>query len=113
MQFYKDHPTITFNTLYEEAEWKIFGIGLFNIYEEYGEVYYNYNNKHDFTSRDDFNHFIIDLMDRSDIFTDVDIEYGDDILTLSTCYWWISARIWIMCVLRYLKYVRAKAPMSM
>lgn len=87
MQFYKDHPTITFNTLYEEAEWKIFGIGLFNIYEEYGEVYYNYNNKHDFTSRDDFNHFIIDLMDRSDIFTDVDIEYGDDILTLSTCYW--------------------------
>lgn len=87
MQFYKDHPTITFNTLYEEAEWKIFGIGLFNIYEEYGEVYSNYNNKHDFTSRDDFNHFIIDLMDRSDIFTDVDIEYGDDILTLSTCYW--------------------------
>ena len=87
MQFYKDHPTITFNTLYEEAEWKIFGIGLFNIYEEYGEVYYNYNNKHDFTSRDDFNNFIIDLMDRSDIFTDVDIEYGDDILTLSTCYW--------------------------
>ena len=87
MQFYKDHPTITFNTLYEEAEWKIFGIGLFNIYEEYGEVYYNYNNKHDFTSSDDFNHFIIDLMDRSDIFTDVDIEYGDDILTLSTCYW--------------------------
>lgn len=87
MQFYKDHPTITFNTLYEEAEWKIFGIGLFNINDEYGEVYYNYNNKHDFTSRDDFNHFIIDLMDRSDIFTDVDIEYGDDILTLSTCYW--------------------------
>ncbi len=87
IQFYKDHPTITFNTLYEEAEWKIFAIGLFNIYEEYGEVYYNYNNKHDFTSRDDFNYFIIDIMDRSDIFTDVDIEYGDDILTLSTCYW--------------------------
>ena len=26
-------------------------------------------------------------MDRSDIFTDVDIQYGDDILTLSTCVW--------------------------
>ena len=87
MQFYKDHPTITFNTLYEEAEWKIFAIGLFNIYEEYGEVYSAYNNKHDFSSREDFNSFVIDIMDRSDIFTDVDIEYGDDILTLSTCYW--------------------------
>ncbi|MGN0611468.1 MAG: class B sortase, partial [Ruminiclostridium sp.] len=87
IQFYKDHPTITFNTLYEEAEWKIFAIGLYNVDERYGEVYSAYNNKHDFTSRTDFNNFIIDIMDRSDIFTDVDIQYGDDILTLSTCYW--------------------------
>ena len=86
MQFYKDHPTITFNTLYEEAEWKIFAIDLFNVDDRYGEVY-DYNNKNDFTSRADFNNFIIDIMDRSDIFTDVDIQYGDEILTLSTCYW--------------------------
>lgn len=86
IQMYKDHPTITFNTLYEEAEWKIFAIGLFNIYDTYGEVF-DYNNKQDFTSREDFNNFIINIMDRSDIFTDVDIQYGDDILTLSTCYW--------------------------
>ena len=50
-------------------------------------MYSAYNNKHDFISRTDFNNFIIDIMDRSDIFTDVDIQYGDDILTLSTCYW--------------------------
>ena len=87
IQFYKDHPTITFNTLYEEAEWKIFAIGLYNVDERYGEVYSAYNNKHDFISRTDFNNFIIDIMDRSDIFTDVDLKYGDDILTLSTCYW--------------------------
>ncbi len=83
---YKNHPTITFNTLYEEAEWKIFAIGLYNTQERYGEVF-DYNNKHDFKSREDFNNYIINIMDRSDIFTDVDIQYGDDILTLSTCYW--------------------------
>ncbi len=86
ISFYKNHPTITFNTLYEESEWKIFAIDLFNTQKQYGEVY-DYNNKHDFSSREDFNNFIIDIMDRSDIFTDVDITYGDDILTLSTCYW--------------------------
>lgn len=86
LSYYKEHPLITFNTLYEEATWKIFAIDLFNTEEQYGEVF-NYNNKHDFSSREDFNQWIIDVMDRSDIFTDVDIQYGDDILTLSTCVW--------------------------
>lgn len=86
LQMYKDHPTVTFNTIYEEAEWKIFAVDLFNVDESYGEVF-NYNIKHDFSSREDFNRFIIDLMDRSDIFTDVDLQYGDEILTLSTCIW--------------------------
>ncbi len=84
--FYKEHPIIRFDTLYEQAEWKIFGFGIYNVEESRGEVY-GYNLKYDFTSEDDFNDFIINIMDRSDIFTDVDIKYGDDILTLSTCCW--------------------------
>ena len=86
MSYYKEHPIIKFDTLYEQAEWKIFAIDLFNTEEQYGEVF-NYNNKHDFSSREDFNNWIIDIMDRSDVFTDVDIQYGDEILTLSTCVW--------------------------
>lgn len=84
--FYKEHPVIRFDTLYEQSEWKIFGFGIFNVAESRGEVF-NYNQKFDFTSEDDFNEYIINIMDRSDIFTDVDIKYGDDILTLSTCCW--------------------------
>ena len=84
--FYKEHPVIRFDTLYERAEWKIFGFGIYNVAESRGEVF-GYNLKHDFTSEDDFNDYIINIMDRSDIFTDVDLKYGDDILTLSTCYW--------------------------
>lgn len=84
--FYKEHPVIRFDTLYERAEWKIFGFGIYNVAESRGEVF-GYNLKYDFTSEDDFNNYIINIMDRSDIFTDVDLKYGDDILTLSTCYW--------------------------
>ena len=80
-------PTIRFDTLYEQAEWKVFGFGIFNVAESRGEVYGDIISKLDFTSEDDFNDYIINIMDRSDIFTDVDLKYGDDILTLSTCCW--------------------------
>jgi len=84
--FYKQHPTVTFNTLYEDAEWKVFACVLFNTQEELGEVY-PYLNYRDFANADAFNNFILDIMDRSILWTDVDLTYGDEILTLSTCYY--------------------------
>lgn len=86
LAFYRRHPTVTFDTLYENAEWKVFACVLFNTQEELGEVY-PYINKRDFANKDDFNSFILDIMDRSTIWTDVDVTYGDNILTLSTCYY--------------------------
>ena len=75
--FYKEHPVIRFDTLYEQAQWKVFGFGIFRCCRVKREVY-EYNQKLDFTSEDDFNDYIINIMDRSDIFTDVDLKYGDD-----------------------------------
>lgn len=86
IQMYKEHPTITYDTPYESSEWKIFAVDYFNVKEKYGDAY-RYNNKHEFKSREDFNDFIINVMDRSDLLTDVDVKYGDYILTLSTCCW--------------------------
>ncbi len=84
--FYKQHPTVTFNTIYENAEWKIFACVLFNTQEELGEVF-PYLNYRDFPNEATFNHFILEIMDRSVLWTDVDLTYGDEILTLSTCYY--------------------------
>ncbi len=86
LAFYRDHPTVTFNTLYENAEWKVFACVLFNTQEELGEVY-PYLNYRDLPNKETFNNFILDIMDRSVLWTDVDITYGDEILTLSTCYY--------------------------
>lgn len=83
--FYKDYPTITFNTLYEASEWKIFAAVLFNTREDLGEVY-PYTQVLEFGSKEEFNSYILDIMDRSILWTDVDLEYGDSLLTLSTCY---------------------------
>ncbi len=86
LKFYREHPTITFNTLYDNSEWKVFACVLFNTQEELGEVY-PYINVREFAGVGEFNGFILDIMDRSVLWTDVDLQYGDNILTLSTCYY--------------------------
>lgn len=85
--FYKVHPTIMLATPEGGSEtYKIFAGVLANTQEQYGEVF-KYINKTSFKNQDDFNNFIINVMDRSWFYTDVDLQYGDQLLTLSTCYW--------------------------
>jgi sortase B len=86
MTYYQKHPVVHFNSLYEMHDWKIFAVGLFNTKEEFGDVF-PYHLIHDFDTADDFHDFVFNVMDRSVLFTDVDLTYGDHILTLSTCYW--------------------------
>jgi len=84
---YKEHPTITFETIYDNKRttYKIFA-GIFaNTEEKHGEVF-NYYRVRTIDSEDVFYDFIGKVMDRSTFYTDVDIEYGDEFLTLSTCY---------------------------
>jgi len=84
--FYQRHPIIHFNTLYERYDWKVFAVVLFNTQPQFGDVY-NYHLIHEFDTEDDFHDFVFEVMDRSVLFTDVDLMYGDHILTLSTCYY--------------------------
>ncbi|MCL1903676.1 MAG: class B sortase [Oscillospiraceae bacterium] len=86
LSFYKEHPIINFDTRYEKAEWKVFASVLFNTQEEFGDVF-QYWNVTEFEDEDEFNDYILEVMDRSVLFTDVDLEYGDKLLTMSTCYW--------------------------
>ena len=95
--FYKENPTVIFDTLYEKSEWKVFACVLFNTDEKNGEVY-PYTQIHDFENEDSFNSFILDIMDRSVLWTDVDLTYGDSILTLSTCYYPYGQNIDTRCV---------------
>ena len=87
LAFYKVHPTIMLQRAGGESEtYKIFAGIVANTDPQYGEVF-DYTTKTQFYSADDFNSYILDVMDRSWFYTDVDLEYGDKLLTLSTCYW--------------------------
>jgi sortase B len=87
LAFYKVHPTVMLATPDGGSQtYKIFAGILANTQSQHGEVF-QYTTKTQFTSADDFNNYIIEIMDRSWFFTDVDLTYGDQILTLSTCYW--------------------------
>lgn len=85
LSYYQQNPIINFNTVYEdEASWKIVGAFLTNTTTAYGDIfeYYNFINAQD---EDAFNDFIAEVQKRSYIDTGVDVEYGDKLLTLSTC----------------------------
>ena len=87
LAFYKVHPTIMLQRAGGECEvYKVFAGIVANTDPQYGEVF-DYTTRTQFYSADDFNSYILDVMDRSWFYTDVDLQYGDKLLTLSTCYW--------------------------
>jgi len=91
--FYKVHPTIMMATPDGGSQtYKIFAGIICNTQPEYGEVF-NYIDKTRFAGVDDFNRYIMEIMDRSWFFTDVDLTYGDELLTLSTCCWPLGRKI--------------------
>jgi sortase B len=89
---YKSAPVVNFDTLHEELEWKIFAVVWFNTMPRHGEVIYfwNYIN---FADKNEFNDYILMLMDRSVIHTEVDVQHGDQILSLMTCHHLHDSRV--------------------
>jgi sortase B len=87
INYYRNHPVINFSTLYEDNTYKIFAV-VFAHTENTGETdVFDYHRWRDFPDEETFFTFITNVLDRSGFYTDVDIEYGDEILTLSTCYY--------------------------
>lgn len=85
ISWYQDHPVIEFSTLYEKSTYKIFAGMLTNTEEAAGEVF-RYHTVRTFSSKSDFDDFCAKILDRTSFYNpDVDLRYGDDLLTLSTC----------------------------
>lgn len=99
LAFYKVHPTVMLATPDGGcATYKIFAGVLANTQSEYGEVF-DYVDRTKFSGKDDFNSFVTGVMERSWFFTDVDLTYGDQLLTLSTCLWPLGKSIetrWVL-----------------
>ena len=84
IEFLKLSPVINFDTLYQSNKYKIVSVFIANWQAEHGKVF-DYNGINHFNNQSEFYDYVLELEDRSLYETGVDIEYGDEFLTLSTC----------------------------
>ena len=86
LAFYKQSPVITFDTVYEEAKYKVVSAFIVNVngQQDNGNVF-DYHNFINAQSDEHFNWFIEEIRRRSIINTPVDVLPTDKLLTLSTC----------------------------
>ena len=82
--FYEKHPVIYLNSNYECYTYKIFAIIMLDA-EDKSETRYDCWNKIDFDDEADFYSFVNEAKRRNIRLNDVDVRYGDPLLTLSTC----------------------------
>lgn len=83
INFYKQHPVITFDSIYKEAQWKI--IGYIKVSGNMNEnTNFNYL-KGSFENKEDFMNFVYQIEMRSLYYCPVDVNEKDQLLMLSTC----------------------------
>jgi sortase B len=82
--WYGKHPVITLDSRYNRYKYKIFAVCIVDADRSRGDVF-NYNNIHSFADEKAFYEYVNGCKRRSYILNDVDVKYGDQLLTLSTC----------------------------
>ena len=81
VNFYQQHPTFSFDTLYEEMEFQIVMV----LHTTVGEDVLPYYTFFDVDSAEEWQQRYDAMLERRLFDSGVDAEYGDQLLTLSTC----------------------------
>ena len=86
LDFYKQHTTINFDTVYKESKWKVVGMLITNAdkADDNGEVF-NYNNFFTAETDQEYLWYKTEIERRTIIKTNVDMQPSDRFLMLSTC----------------------------
>ncbi len=82
--YYKEHPIIEFDTIYEEGRWEIMYVFRSKIYTT-DDIVFKYYQFIDANSAEEFYSNMNEMSKMSLYDTGVTAEYGDELLTLSTC----------------------------
>ena len=82
--FFEEHPTIRFDTLYEQRKYQVIAAFYSRIYGE-GEQGFRYYQYTDLTDSEIFEEYMTQVKAAALYDTGCSAEYGDDLLTLSTC----------------------------
>ena len=82
--YYGLHPVIDLRSNYENYKYKIFAFFILDAEDETDTKFECWNNL-DFDSEEDFYNFVNEAKRRTIRLNNVDVKYGDPLLTLSTC----------------------------
>lgn len=85
--FWKEHQFIEFDTIYEHHTYQILAVFKVNVNDSDFFPYHRFNNAE---SAEEFDQFVSDVKSMSFYDTGVDAEYGDKLITLSTCEYTLS-----------------------
>ena len=83
-EYFEAHKKIRFDTIYEKVHYSIVAVCLskVNYEDDYTFRYYNFLNA---GNEDDFNAYLANIQQLTVFDQKIDISYGDELLTLSTC----------------------------
>lgn len=82
--FYEEHKYIQFDTIYEKGTYEVMYVFRSRIYEE-SEIRFKYYQFIEASSETEFNSYMKEMAEMSLYDTGVTAEFGDELLTLSTC----------------------------
>lgn len=82
--YYEEHPYISFDTIYEKGTYQVMYVFRSRVYKE-TEITFKYYQFIDANSAQEFDSYMKEMAGMSLYDTGVTAEYGDQLLTLSTC----------------------------
>ncbi len=82
--YYSEHPIVELNSNYRKYKYKIFAMIIVDI-DDQTDTRFDYWNKLEFADERDFYDYVNEIKRRTIRLNDVDVKYGDELLTLSTC----------------------------
>lgn len=79
--FLRDHPIVTFDTVYGDADYEVFAAFAIDVVQDQSFVYNTYVD----LDEERYNAYVDEVLSRSVIDTGIRPQYGEQLLTLSTC----------------------------
>jgi len=96
--FYSEHPVVEYSSLYKDYKFKIFAIFIVDGMDFTSQYAFDCWNTLNFEDEDDFYRYVNEAKKRTLINTDVDVKYGDQLLSLYTCTGLVAnAKLILMC----------------
>lgn len=84
-EFWEQHPVVSFDTLYEQGEYEVLAAFYAKIYSRDQDGVFRYYRYTDLTDQAVFEEYLEQVQDAALYDTSITADYGDTLLTLSTC----------------------------